>query len=61
MTIEQEIIDKYERSDEESAIHLLIALALFLALVIFIGNLFNLDFIFSVTILIFPFAFVWRV
>lgn len=43
----------------KKVIHLLIALALFLALVIFIGNLFNFDFIFSVTILIFPFAFVW--
>lgn len=40
-------------------IHLLIALVIFLTLVIFLGSLFNLDFIFSVTILIFPYAFIW--
>lgn len=42
-------------------VHLLISLALFLTLVICIGSAFNLDFIFTVTILIFPFAFVWAV
>ncbi len=40
-------------------IHLMFALVVFLTLVITLGNLFNLDFIFTVTILIFPFAFVW--
>ncbi len=40
-------------------IHLLVALVLFLTLVIFLGNQFNLDFIFTVTILIFPFALLW--
>ncbi|UJL46969.1 hypothetical protein KFZ58_03215 [Virgibacillus sp. NKC19-16] len=40
-------------------VHLLVALVLFLTLVISLGNLFNLDFIFTVTILIFPFAFIW--
>lgn len=40
-------------------IHLIAALVIFLTLVITLGNLFNLDFIFSVTILIFPFAFIW--
>ncbi|MBP1968588.1 hypothetical protein J2Z83_000680 [Virgibacillus natechei] len=40
-------------------VHLLVALVLFLSLVISLGNLFNLDFIFTVTILIFPFAFIW--
>ncbi|MFC4025620.1 hypothetical protein ACFOUV_17720 [Oceanobacillus longus] len=40
-------------------IHLLTALILFLTLVIFFGNQFNLDFIFTVTILIFPFALTW--
>lgn len=39
--------------------HLLAALVLFLSLVISLGNLLNLDFIFSVTILVFPFALIW--
>ena len=43
----------------KKVIHLMAALVLFLTLVITLGNLFNLDFIFSVTILIFPFAFIW--
>lgn len=38
---------------------LLIALILFLTFVIALGNLFNLDFIFTVTLLIFPFALSW--
>ncbi|WP_373895060.1 hypothetical protein ACUL41_15645 [Virgibacillus natechei] len=42
-------------------VHLLVALILFLTLVISLGNLFNLDFIFTVTILIFPFAFIWSI
>jgi hypothetical protein len=50
-------INKKELS--KKIIHLLIALILFLTLVISLGNLFNLDFIFTVTILIFPFALVW--
>lgn len=41
--------------------HLIIALILFLAFVILIGNIFDLDFIFTVTILIFPYAFLWAV
>lgn len=41
--------------------HLIVSLALFLTLVIFLGNLFNLDFIFTVTLLIFPFASIWAV
>ncbi|GAB3045719.1 hypothetical protein GCM10027286_05240 [Virgibacillus ainsalahensis] len=41
--------------------HLLAALIMFLTLVIMIGNLFNLDFIFTVTLLIFPFAFIWSI
>ncbi|MEH7386973.1 hypothetical protein V7147_16415 [Bacillus sp. JJ1521] len=40
-------------------IHFIFALALFLTLVILIGNLFDLSFILTVTILIFPFAFIW--
>ncbi|MCM3609933.1 hypothetical protein M4S82_01635 [Planococcus sp. MERTA32b] len=40
-------------------VHLISALAVFLALVIFLGNLFNLEFIFTVTVLIFPFALLW--
>lgn len=39
--------------------HLLAALVLFLSLVISLGGLLNLDFIFSVTILVFPFALIW--
>ena len=40
-------------------IHLMFALVVFLTLVITLGNLFNIDFIFTVTIIIFPFAFIW--
>ncbi|MBY7142295.1 hypothetical protein KFZ56_04140 [Virgibacillus sp. NKC19-3] len=39
--------------------YLAVALTLFLSLVILIGNLFNLDFILAVSLLIFPFSFVW--
>lgn len=41
--------------------HLMIALSTFLALVISLGNLLNLDFILTVTLLILPFAFIWSV
>lgn len=40
-------------------IQLMIALSIFLMLVIVIGNTFDLDFILTVTLLIFPYAFVW--
>ncbi|WP_156291814.1 hypothetical protein [Oceanobacillus salinisoli] len=40
-------------------LHLILALIVFLTLVITLGSLFQLDFIFTVTILIFPFALVW--
>lgn len=40
-------------------VHLVIALSIFLTLVIVLGNLFNLDFILTVTLLIYPYAFVW--
>ncbi|MBM4761751.1 hypothetical protein [Bacillus sp. B15-48] len=39
--------------------HLVLSLALFLTLVILFGNLFQLGFTLTVTLLIFPFAFVW--
>ena len=39
--------------------HLACALVLFLALVIGLGTLFNIDFILTVTLLIFPFTLVW--
>ncbi len=39
--------------------HLMSALAIFLGLVIYLGNRFDLEFIFTVTVLIFPFSFVW--
>jgi len=39
--------------------HLVVALVLFLSLVILLGNLFDLDFILTVSILILPFALVW--
>ncbi|WP_067730377.1 hypothetical protein [Oceanobacillus damuensis] len=42
-------------------LHLLAALVLFLTTVIVLGNLLGLDFIFTVTILIFPFALVWSI
>lgn len=42
-------------------IHLVVALALFLILVILLGSLFDLDFILTVTLLIFPFSFIWAV
>ncbi|MDQ0256713.1 hypothetical protein J2S74_004135 [Evansella vedderi] len=42
-------------------IHFISALVLFLILVIFLGNLFQLDFILTVTLLIFPFALLWAI
>ena len=45
----------------KKSVHLISALAVFLALVIFLGNLFNLEFIFTVTLLIFPFALLWSI
>src|SRR5690625_1895688 len=42
-------------------IHLFIALALFLTLVILLGHLLNLDFILTVSLLIFPFSFIWSI
>jgi hypothetical protein len=41
--------------------HLIVSLALFLTLVILLGNLFELGFSLTVTLLIFPFAFVWSI
>lgn len=43
----------------KKVIHLMTALVIFLTLVIVIGSWFHLDFIFTVTILIFPFSFIW--
>ncbi|MFD2507675.1 hypothetical protein [Halalkalibacter alkalisediminis] len=43
----------------KKVLHLIVSLILFLALVILFGNLLNLDFILTVTMLIFPFAFIW--
>lgn len=40
-------------------VHLVLALSVFLTLVIVIGNIFELDFILTVTLLIFPYAFIW--
>ena len=40
-------------------IHLASALVIFLALVIGLGTLFDIDFILTVTLLIFPFTLVW--
>ncbi|WP_085993633.1 hypothetical protein [Oceanobacillus senegalensis] len=51
------IIDKKKLMSK--LIHLMVALVLFLTLVITLGSLLNLDFIFTVTILIFPFAAIW--
>ncbi|WP_449540374.1 hypothetical protein [Ferdinandcohnia sp. Marseille-Q9671] len=42
-------------------IQLVIALVLFLTLVVVIGKLFDLNFTLTVTILIFPFAFIWSI
>ncbi|WP_255473304.1 hypothetical protein [Planomicrobium sp. CPCC 101110] len=42
-------------------LHLISALALFLTLVVSLGNLFNLEFIFTVTVLILPFSLAWSV
>ncbi len=42
-------------------VHLMIALVLFLVAVISIGTLFDMDFILTVTLLIFPFAVVWSI
>lgn len=43
----------------KKTLHLLVALSIFLALVILLGSLLRLEFILTVTLLIFPFAFVW--
>lgn len=43
----------------KKVVHLMAALSIFLILVIAIGSQLNLDFIFTVTILIFPFALIW--
>lgn len=40
-------------------VHLVIALSVFLTLVIVFGSIFKLDFILTVTLLIFPYAFIW--
>ncbi|GGH74682.1 hypothetical protein GCM10010978_13770 [Compostibacillus humi] len=58
---EQEQVKINYKKVGKKLIHLLISLVLFLALVILIGNAFNLDFIFTVTVLIFPFAFIWAI
>lgn len=42
-------------------IHMLTALSIFLASVIFVGNVTGFDFILTVTLIIFPFAFLWAV
>ncbi|MGH2316404.1 hypothetical protein ACRC6Q_01485 [Planococcus sp. SE5232] len=42
-------------------VHLISALAIFLSLVIYLGNRFDLEFIFTVTILILPFSLLWSV
>ncbi|MDR4886053.1 hypothetical protein RGU12_00655 [Fredinandcohnia sp. QZ13] len=53
----QSMIDK--KVIGKKMMQFIIALILFLTLVIMIGNLFDLSFILTVTILIFPFAFIW--
>ncbi|MFS0823251.1 hypothetical protein [Bacillus sp. 1P02SD] len=53
----QSMIDK--KVIAKKMMQFIIALILFLSLVIMIVNLFDLSFILTVTILIFPFAFVW--
>jgi hypothetical protein len=53
----QQDIDVKELTKKVS--HLVLSLALFLTLVILLGNLFELGFSLTVTLLIFPFAFVW--
>lgn len=40
-------------------IHMLVALSIFLVSVIFVGNATGFDFILTVTLIIFPFAFLW--
>ncbi|THE13588.1 hypothetical protein E1I69_06650 [Bacillus timonensis] len=53
----QSMIDK--KGIGKKMMQFIIALVLFLTLVIMIGNLVDLSFILTVTILIFPFSFVW--
>jgi hypothetical protein len=43
----------------QKVIHLVISLALFLTLVVLLGNIFDLNFTLTVTLLILPFAYVW--
>ncbi|WJE15060.1 hypothetical protein QRD89_15245 [Halobacillus sp. ACCC02827] len=47
--------------DKKKFFQFIAALALFLGVVVFLGNVIQLDFLFSVTISIFPFAFLWAV
>jgi hypothetical protein len=51
--------DIYVKELTKKISHLVLSLALFLTLVILLGNLFQLGFSLTVTLLIFPFAFVW--
>jgi len=49
------------QSDKKKLVEFITALILFLVLVVFLANVVQLDFLFAVTIAIFPFAFIWAV
>lgn len=54
-------IEKGAGQSKKKLIQFIIALALFLSVVVFLGNVIQLDFLFAVTISIFPFALIWAV
>ncbi|ENH98164.1 hypothetical protein J416_01679 [Gracilibacillus halophilus YIM-C55.5] len=47
------------RHKRRKILQLIVALLSFLVIVVLLGNLFDLEFIFIVTVIVFPFAFVW--
>ncbi|WLR48014.1 hypothetical protein LC065_01615 [Halobacillus litoralis] len=54
-------IEKGTGKSGKKLVQFIVALVLFLAVVVFLGNVIQLDFLFAVTVSIFPFAFTWAV
>ncbi|WP_232324816.1 hypothetical protein [Halobacillus mangrovi] len=52
-------LDKGSGQSKRKLMQFIMALVLFLSFVVFLGNVVQLDFLFAVTIAIFPFAFLW--
>ncbi|WP_226582466.1 hypothetical protein [Halobacillus litoralis] len=56
---EDDVGSKAPVLDKQKLTQFIVALVMFLSVVVFLGNVIHLDFLFSVTIAIFPFAFLW--